>query len=321
VTGEIHPDGGEPTGALGRATRALREAGARLEAARGGHPVVDALFQVVSRDKMVAGGLLASAVAFRLFLWIVPLAVVFVSAFGFYVEVDPGQAGELARDYGVTAFITGSVGEALAASDRGRWLALIGGLILLAWSSRSLAISLRAVHALAWGIRPVPPIEWSARAVLYVAGLMAGMVLVLPAVAWLRQRSPTFGIAGTIVAVFVVAAMWVLASVLLPRREVVRWTALLPGAVLVGTVLELLHLVSLVYLPGRFDRASSTYGSLGVAVVALAWLYFSGRAVGAGAVLNVTLWERRTAATARNGSATLRDDGRGTRSAREDDRP
>mgnify|MGYP006391804161 CR=1 FL=1 len=40
--------------------------------------------------------------------------------------------------------------------------------------------------------------------------------------------------------------------------------------------------------------------ALGVAVVAMAWLYFSGRAVVAGSVLNVTLWNR---AHARNATA------------------
>ncbi|MGH2628988.1 MAG: YhjD/YihY/BrkB family envelope integrity protein [Actinomycetota bacterium] len=93
---------------------------------------------------------------------------------------------------------------------------------------------------------------------------------------------------------------------IVPRPDGVPMRALVPGALLVGAVVELLHLVSLVYLPGKFDRASSAYGSLGIAVVALAWLYFSGRAVVAGAVLNVTLWDRRGG---RNGNAGIRDHG------------
>jgi uncharacterized BrkB/YihY/UPF0761 family membrane protein len=45
---------------------------------------------------------------------------------------------------------------------------------------------------------------------------------------------------------------------------------------------------------------------MGVMVVALAWLYFSGRAVVAAAVLDVTLWERRDQ---RNERRVPRDDG------------
>jgi uncharacterized BrkB/YihY/UPF0761 family membrane protein len=261
--------------------------------------VIDAGFQVVSRDRLLAGGLLASAVAFRVFLWIVPLAVVFVSVFGFYSAADPSEAADLADDLGVTAFITGSVSQALQASGRGRWLALTVGLIALAWASRSLAVSLRAVHALAWEIRPVPPIIWTAPAVVAVSGLMAGIASVFPMVSWLRDRSLGFGLIGMGASILLFAAFWTLASSMLPRPADVPVRALMPGALLVGTVVELLHVVSILYLPGRFDRASSTYGALGVAVAALAWLYFSGRAVVAGAVLNVTLWDR---SNARNGT-------------------
>jgi uncharacterized BrkB/YihY/UPF0761 family membrane protein len=103
---------------------------------------------------------------------------------------------------------------------------------------------------------------------------------------------------------------------MMPRREGVPVSALVPGGLLVGTVLELLHAVSVFYLPGRFDRASTTYGGLGVIVVALAWLYFSGRAVVAAAVLDVTLWERRS-----NGTPDLRDDGAVDTGSGKDHRP
>ena len=277
---------------LDRLRRSVHEGSARLEAARVDHPLIDAGFQVVSRDRLVVGGLLASAVAFRVFLWIVPLAVVLVSAFGFYSASDPAEAEELARDLGVTAFITGSVSQALEASGRGRWLALIIGLIALVWASRAVAVALRAVQAIAWDIRPVPPITWTARAVLAVGGLMAGLTVVLPTVGWLRERSVGFGLIGMLASVLVLAGLWTVVSSMLPRPDGVPVRALVPGALLVGAVVELMHIVSLIYLPGRFDRASSAYGSLGVAVAALAWLYFSGRAVVAGAVLNVTLWDR-----------------------------
>ena len=293
------PDQPPERRARDRLRATLSEGSARLEAARVEHPLIDAGFQVISRDRLLAGGLLASAVAFRMFLWIVPVAVVLVSVFGYYSASDPSEAADLADDLGVTAFITGSVSQALEASGRGRWLALTIGLIALVWASRSLAISLRAVHALAWEIRPVPPITWTARAVVAVSGLMAGIAFVFPMVSWLRDRSLGFGLIGMAVSIVVIGAFWTLASSMLPRPGDVPVRALVPGALLVGTVVELLHMVSVFYLPGRFDRASSTYGSLGVAVAALAWLYFSGRAVVAGAVLNVTLWDRNHA---RNGT-------------------
>lgn len=300
------PGGAREPGAgrIERVRRAVRDGSERLEAARGGHPLIDAAFQVVSRDRLVVGGLLASAVAFRFFLWIVPAAVVFVSAFGFYAAADPAQAEEYAAEFGVSAFITGSVSRALEGSDRGRWLALVFGVGALAWASRSLAVSLRSVHAIAWDIRPVPPIAWSARAVAAAAGLIAGIAFVLPAANWLREYSFWVGVVVMVGSVVVFAFLWTLVSAMLPRPPHVPVRALVPGALLVGAVVELLHLVSLIYLPGKFDRASTAYGSLGVAIVALAWLYFAGRAVVAGSVLNVTLWDR---ADRRNVDPSLRD--------------
>jgi uncharacterized BrkB/YihY/UPF0761 family membrane protein len=140
--------------------------------------------------------------------------------------------------------------------------------------------------------------------VLAVAGLMAGLAFVVPVANWIREHSFGVGVVAAIGSALVIAALWVVTTSMLPRPDGVPPRALIPGALLVGSVVELLHLVSLVYLPGKFDRASSAYGSLGVAVVALAWLYFSGRAVVAGAVLNVTLWDR---SHPRNGRAISRD--------------
>ena len=304
MSGEPVGDESGRAGGIDRLRRSIHDGSERLEAARVDHPVVDAAFQVVSRDRLVVGGLLASAVAFRVFLWLVPLAVVVVSGFGYYVVSDPAEAEELARDFGVSAFITGSVSQALEASGRGRWLALVIGLLALAWASRSLAVALRSVHAIAWNIRPVPPITWSARAVLAVTGLMAGLAFVLPTVNWIRERSFGLGLLGMVGAIVAIAVLWIVVTSMLPRPDDVPVRALAPGALLVGVVVELLHLVSLVYLPGKFDRASTAYGSLGVAIVALAWLYFSGRAVVAGSVLNVTMWE---GSRARNGPASPGD--------------
>ena len=68
-----------------------------------------------------------------------------------------------------------------------------------------------------------------------------------------------------------------------PARE------LLPGAALLAVGLHVMHLVATLYLPGRIERASDTYGTLGTAVVLLLWLYLMGRLLVAGGVLNATL--------------------------------
>jgi membrane protein len=59
-----------------------------------------------------------------------------------------------------------------------------------------------------------------------------------------------------------------------------------------------MHLVGTLYLPGRIERASDTYGTLGTAIVLLLWLYLFGRLMIAGGVLNATMRQLREDAAA-----------------------
>ena len=58
-----------------------------------------------------------------------------------------------------------------------------------------------------------------------------------------------------------------LVTIVLPRSPSTDASALLPGAVLVGLTVAGLQLVSQLYLPGRFDRASELYGAVGTTIV------------------------------------------------------
>src|SRR6185436_7706926 len=69
------------------AARALRE---RIEASvverRRGRGPVDALAEIVDRDLEVGGGIMAGALAYRLFVWLLPLALVVVGGLGVVSE-------------------------------------------------------------------------------------------------------------------------------------------------------------------------------------------------------------------------------------------
>ncbi len=95
-----------------------------------------------------------------------------------------------------------------------------------------------------------------------------------------------------LVVVYAAGAVW--AMRLLPHGDA-PWTALIPGAVLVGVGLQALHLFTVLYLVPRLGRSSELYGSLGAATVILLWLYIIARLFTLSAFLNATLWERRTA--------------------------
>jgi hypothetical protein len=85
-----------------RARARLDDTWARVEDARPRIPALDAAFDIRAYDQEVGGGLLAGALAFRLFLWLVPFALVSVTALGWLVQGTEVSQADLASRYGVT---------------------------------------------------------------------------------------------------------------------------------------------------------------------------------------------------------------------------
>lgn len=110
----------------------------------------------------------------------------------------------------------------------------------------------------------------------------------------IRERSDLAGFGFVLVQVAVLVALWWGVSRALPHDSRAGWLALLPGALLVGLGAWVLHVASVYLLARRIASASDLYGSLGIAAALLVWLYLLGRLVVAGAMVNATLWERRT---------------------------
>jgi uncharacterized BrkB/YihY/UPF0761 family membrane protein len=95
------------------------------------------------------------------------------------------------------------------------------------------------------------------------------------------------------VQVVVLAVLWLALSLAMPRPSSVSWTALVPASLLFGAGFEAFSVtVSLSFAP-RAARASTLYGSLGVALVLLVSLFLFARLAVAAAELNATLMERR----------------------------
>jgi uncharacterized BrkB/YihY/UPF0761 family membrane protein len=68
--------------------------------------------------------------------------------------------------------------------------------------------------------------------------------------------------------------------------------------VLVAVGLEVIHLVTVLYLAHKAGELSAAYGALGTALVVLLWLYLLSRLIVAAAFLNATIWERGNTETA-----------------------
>src|SRR5262249_32516910 len=126
--------------------------------------------------------------------------------------------------------------------------------------------------------------------------LFLGMVIIGFALGGLATRARTaagtvVGLGASIGIAGVVTVIWVLASMLLPHREGVRWTAFIPGSLVVGIGFAALQAVTANWIGPKLKHDSSLYGPLAVSFVVLGWLYIVGRLLVAAPLLNHAMVE------------------------------
>jgi uncharacterized BrkB/YihY/UPF0761 family membrane protein len=266
----------------------------RVAAARGrvetipGGPLVR---EVVETERDLGGGLIAGGVAFRLFLWLVPLGLVLAALLSFWSEHDEDGLEEASREFGIGAAAAQSAAEALQHGDRNAVVILLFGLVMLAWFTIGAIRALVLAHALAWQLKP-PRIRRPFRVIAVFNGLFIAYAATSLVIAWLREQFGAVSILGiglTLAASTGVAlsAMW-----LLPRRATTL-RDLLPGALLVAVGVQLIQIAVLFYFAPRLGRSEETYGALGTSATLLVWLYVISRLITGAAFLNSTLWLRR----------------------------
>jgi len=265
------------------------EVAERLVAARPETPLIDAGFELYERDSRIAGGMLAGAVAFRLFLLVVPLLLILVAGLGFLHA--SGTERSASTELGFSQTLVSTMSTVGQNAERGRWVTLWVGLVAAVFAVRTMIKSLRIVHNLAWGTTRKPSANRPVDLVVGV-GIVTLVVVMAGSSQWIRARTPGGGLLASIAVAAIAAALYLVVELVLPKAEGASWVRLVPGAILVGVGMQLLHGVTVFYFAGRISRMSQTYGPLGVAIVALLWLYILGRMMVGAAVLNATLWDR-----------------------------
>ncbi len=281
---------GRVKGLVSTARRRADAAWAAVEERRPRVRSVDATLSAYERDRDRAGFLLAGALAYRLFLWLLPFTLLIVGVLGFLEASDHDNPSDLADNLGVVGLASKSVSEAAADAEHARFIVLLIGIPALYLASLGALKAFRAVSALAWGV-PVGPLGRKPLAVLGSLGVIAAFFTVTFVATAIRHESPGPGVIATVL--IGIAYVWLAFLVLwiLPRPPV-HWTALLPGAIAIGLGLQAIHLVNVYFISYRISTSSETYGALGVAAAILLSLFLIGRLFVAGVILNATLWER-----------------------------
>jgi len=160
----------------------VRRVGARaddvrlaLERRYGDRRSVATVRDVFLLDRAIAGGELAGALAYRLFLWFLPFVLVLVAGLGAYADARDQTPREVADRLGLAGLVVHSV--AAAASSNARWYALALGIPILVYLTRSLLRSVVAVHRLAWGLEPTRGHLTLANVLLFLAAVVASLVI------------------------------------------------------------------------------------------------------------------------------------------------
>jgi uncharacterized BrkB/YihY/UPF0761 family membrane protein len=277
-------------GRLERLRAKAQRTRADIEARRSDSASIDSAFEAVERDAQTGGGVLAAAVAFRLFMFLVPYAFVMVTGFGLAATGVGQNPKDAARSAGISGLLASAVRSASSMSLANRILALLLGGVALAFTARSLVGVLWIVHRLIWGVQPSrKPTPWAA---LILIGFTTALFGMADLAAWMGTQSISLRVVALFLTIIVSGAAWFLASLWLPRDES-EWTAVLPGAVVVGLGVGLLHLLTISYVAHVVSRKSSLYGAIGIALALLLWTYFAGRLLTASIATNASLWKRR----------------------------
>jgi len=275
-----------------RSTRWTRRAHALrgyVAAARSRHSSVGLGFDLIERDATIAGGLLAGALAYRLFVLLLPSTLMLVSGLGLYAGTVDKSTTEVAKEAGLHGLIASQVAQ--TASGRARGVVFVLMLPAVLYAAATLYRAMAKVHALAWwgsgrGVRVAP----RAVAVFLVALVVQALAVWL--LGWARHQNLLAGLVGVLGYVALVSAVWLVLSRQLPHSHV-RWSALLPGSAVVGVGLLGVNVFN-VYVTTRIvEGRANTYGALGVATALLLSLVLVGRLMVTSAELNAALHERR----------------------------
>lgn len=264
-------------------------------------PIAEIGWRTLRRDASIGGSVLGAALAYRIFVWLLPFVLVVVLALALVVDQTGENIGEAVRDAGLTGFMASSVADA-AEGTRG-WavaLGLVAALFVLAYQSSALLRAIRAVTALAWHL-PVTRVPSPARSSLLFLGWLVAFIVVAGSAAPIRRALifPLDLVVNLAAYGAGIPLLWLVLSWFLLPHTVVRWPGLVPGALLVGVGVAAIGLFNTLVLFPWLSEREETYGVLGVAAGLLFGFFLVGRTMELAAALNATLAEERRRKVAR----------------------
>lgn len=240
---------------------------AQVEEALKVMPALDLVWEVSRRFRRLNGSVLAGHLTYRMFLWLFPFVLVLVALLG-YDTSEGFRLADLVDQAGGSADFADTVSEQ---AKGGRVPVLVVGLFGLAWATAGIIRALHYIYAQAWEL-PIQPrrrlVMATGRALLGIAA--ATVVLFL--LGLVRSQGLVLRVGGAGISLAVQMGLLLVTMAFLPHRTRSVWD-LVPGAALFASCMLALQLVAQYYLPQRVASSSELYGSLGVALGILFYLW------------------------------------------------
>ena len=248
--------------------------------------LVRVLTDLVERSVAEGGTVVAGLLAYRLFVLLLPIGAIVVAVAGF----DQLAASDAADQLGLGKWIASTIARAGQDAEQSRVPLLLTGVVGFGFASWGLLGSLQYAAAVAWRI-PTRRFPRKGRAVVRLAGSVLVFVGVLYLSILVRRAGVVAGLAATGANFLAATVAFFGLSWILPHR-CRAWFWLLPGAVVGAFGVLGLQLVATYYLPRELSSSSQTYGTLGLALAVLTYLYLLGLLTWLVVLVDVVLWDR-----------------------------
>jgi membrane protein len=285
--------------AIERAGRAARQAGPAADAFQQRRPVLAFPVAVWKKFSDDQAGNLAALIAYYGFTAIFPLLLVLATVLNIVLKSNPALQKTLTDSALAQYPVIGQQIKTQLGSIPGTGLPLVIGAVFLLFGARGVANAMQNALCEVWGIprqnRPGFPVSqlWSLALLLTVA---VGFIVTtfLSGLAGGAGHLLT-GVGATVGAVLIslvlnVGVFWL--GFRLATARLARWRDLLVGALIAAFIWQVLQVAGGYVVSHQLHRANELYGTFGVVLGLVAWLYLQAEATLWAAEVDVVLAKR-----------------------------
>ncbi|MEW6472872.1 MAG: YihY/virulence factor BrkB family protein [Actinomycetota bacterium] len=246
-------------------------------------------------------GNLAALISYYTFFSLFPLLLALVTILGFVLGGDPEIQRKIVDSALVQFPVIGDQIRDNIGSLDGNWIVLLIGLGGAVWAGMGAVDAAQNAMNSIWDvpIRDKPKfLKRRLRSLLMLVVIGGGLFLTAGA-STVASSADSIGPAGRLLApllsMVVNIGVFLVAFRVLTERDL-RWSELLPGAVIAGVTAALLQVAGGAIIDSKLKGASQTYGTFAVVIGLLSWLYLQAQLTLFAGEVNVVrsrrLWPR-----------------------------